>query len=155
MDYKKVIIIIAVFLALAITGFIISLNLSKQPEATIKGKTFKLLVAKSEEDRQIGLSKYHRLPQDTGMIFIFDKPAIYSFWMKNMNFPIDILYINGDRIVTIYKNQKPESSGNPPVLNPKEEVDKVLEINAGLSDKYKIQEGDKVDFKNLDENSGN
>lgn len=150
MDYKKIIFIIIVFLALALTGLIISLNFKKSPTAKIEGKTFKLLVAKSEEDKQVGLSKYHRLPENTGMIFLFDKPGFYSFWMKNMNFPIDILYINGDRIVTIYKNQKPAESGNPPVLNPKEESDKVLEINAGLSDRYKIEEGDKVEFKNLE-----
>lgn len=150
MDYKKIIFIIIVFLALALTGLIISLNFKKSPTAKIEGETFKLLVAKSEEDKQVGLSKYHRLPKNTGMIFLFDKPGFYSFWMKNMNFPIDILYINGDKIVTIYKNQKPAESGNPPVLNPKEESDKVLEINAGLSDKYKIEEGDKVEFKNLE-----
>lgn len=150
MDYKKIIIIILIFLGLAVIGFIVSANLNSAPTAKIKGETFKLLVAKSEEDKQVGLSKYHELPQDTAMIFLFDKPNFYSFWMKNMNFPIDILYVNGDRVVTIYKNQKPQKDGNPPVLIPKEEANRVLEINAGLSDKYKFQEGDRVEFKNLE-----
>lgn len=151
MNYKNIILIVVFFLLLAITGFIISYNFSffKNPSVTINDKTFKLLVAKSEEDRQIGLSKHERLEEDHGMIFIFNKPSNYSFWMKGMKFPIDILYIRENKIVTIYKDQKLESSGSPTVLTPKEEADKVLEINAGLSDKYKFKEGDKVKFENL------
>ena len=152
MDYKKIIIIILVFILLAAIGFAVTnlFNFTNSPSATIKDKTFKLLVAKSDEEKQVGLSRHENLPADSGMIFLFDEPNIYSFWMKDMKFPIDILYINGDRIVTIYKNQKPERSGNPPVLTPKEEADKVLEINAGLSDKYKFLEGDKIKFENLE-----
>lgn len=152
MDYKRIIIIVLVFFFLAVLGFIISsnfINFSSVPTATIKNKTFKLLVARSEEDKQIGLSKHESLPEDSGMIFLFDKPSLYSFWMKDMKFAIDIIYIRGDRIVTIYENQKPTKDGTPPILTPSEPADKVLEINAGLSKKYNIKKGDKVIFKNL------
>lgn len=134
---------------LTVFGILQAGVLFKTPTAKIHDKTFKLSVAKNEEEKQIGLSKHEELEEDQGMVFVFDKLSNYSFWMKDMKFPIDILYIRGDKIVTIYKDQKPEDSGNPPVLTPKEEADKVLEINAGLSDKYKFTEGDKVVFQNL------
>lgn len=147
MDYKKIIFILLVFFVLIVIGLLQGgLSIFKNPTAKINNQTFKLEVAKTEEEKQIGLSKHKKLSEDKGMIFIFDKPSYYSFWMKDMKFPIDILYINGDRIVTIYESQQ---VGSPIVVSPSEPSDKVLEIKAGLAKKYKIKLGDKVTFKNL------
>ncbi len=151
MDYKKIILITVVFLALALVGLLISSNFLKGPTVTIKDKTFNLLVAKSENDRQIGLSKHKRLPQDSGMVFLFDRPDLYTFWMKDMKFPIDIIFIRGNKIVTIYPDLEPPkpNDNNLPVLSPKTRSDKVLEINAGLSKKYNFKNGDEVKISNL------
>ena len=140
MDYKNIIIIGLVLLMLTVFGLLQALNFSffKAPTAKINDKTFKLDVAKTDEKKQIGLSKFKSLPQDRGMIFLFDKPSLYSFWMKDMKFAIDIIYIRGDRVVTIYEDQKPTKDGTPGILTPSEPADKVLEINAGLSQKYNI-----------------
>lgn len=126
-------------------------SLLKQPFVTIKNHKFKLYVARDPKDYQIGLSKYNNLPQDYGMLFPFDKPDYYSFWMKEMKFPIDIIYIRDNQIVTILKNiptpkTKEESI---PIYKPSQPADNVLEINAGLSEKYNLKEGDKISLNNI------
>src|SRR3989344_6103570 len=91
----------------------------------IGGHSFKVVAATSQQEREIGLSKTKSLSGDQGMIFLFEKPDYYSFWMKNMKFPIDIIYINKDTIVTIHKNAEPPVNqiDSPTVYNPTEPSD--------------------------------
>ncbi len=122
----------------------------KSPKALINNHTFELRVADSQKEREIGLSETKSLPQNQGMIFIFEKSDYHSFWMKNMKFPIDIIYINNDKIVTIKDNvQLLKKDENPIVYAPTEPSDKVLEISAGLARAYKFKKGDKVKYENL------
>lgn len=146
---RNIIIGIAVLLivAMAIWAWQISV---KSPTARINNRTFKLYVAKSDKDKQIGLSKYNKIESNQGMIFQFGNDNYYPFWMKKMKFPIDIIYLNDGRIVTIYKNVPiPKNNSNPPVYNSAVPADTVLEINAGISDKYSFKEGDSVNFSNI------
>ncbi|MDP3941244.1 MAG: DUF192 domain-containing protein [bacterium] len=111
----------------------------------IKDKTFKLLVAKTEKEKETGLSGKKSLAQDTGMLFPYEQKATPTFWMRGMQFPIDIIFINDGKIVTLYKNAKPPSSDqNLSLYRPTQPIDNVLEINAGLSEKYGFNEGDAV-----------
>lgn len=143
---KLLLILIPILILLIIGAFFYNFYQFSRPTVEINGQKFNLLVAKTDKDKQIGLSKYKNLPQDKGMIFIFDKPGSYPFWMKDMKFPIDILFIKQNTIVTSYKNVP---INNLTIYTPTESVDKVLEINAGLSDKYNISAGNTVKFKNL------
>ena len=145
--------ILAVFLVLAI--FLIGLGVwqsfKKSPTAKINNYAFKLYIAKTPKDKEIGLSKYKNLAKDTGMLFSFDKPDYYSFWMKQMKFPIDIIFIKDGKIVTIYKNVTPPKKTTDELLiyKPQEPSSMVLEINTGRCDKYKLKEGDKVNLNNI------
>jgi len=152
---KLLFILIPILILLILGAFFYSLYQISHPTAEIKGHKFNLLVAKSDKDKQIGLSKYNNLAQDKGMVFVFEKPGIYPFWMKDMKFPIDIIFIretlnpsgiSQNKIVTIYKNLP---INNLTIYSPTQEADKVLEINANLSDKYGFNLGDTVTFKNL------
>src|SRR3989344_6137269 len=110
---------------------------------TINGHKLELTVADSQEEKEIGLSETNSLPQEKGMIFLFEKPGLYSFWMKNMKFPIDIIYINNDQIVTIQNNVQPvKEQESPTVYTSTEPADKVLEIQAGLAKTYGFKKGD-------------
>lgn len=124
---------------------------SQTPQATIKNQTFSLLLAKDPKTTQVGLSEKTSLPQNQGMLFIFERPDRYAFWMKNMKFPLDIIYINNNKIVTIIEDAQPPKNPeeNPPIFTPDESADKVLEINAGLSKKFGFEKGDEVKFQNL------
>ncbi|MDX1536041.1 MAG: DUF192 domain-containing protein, partial [Candidatus Spechtbacterales bacterium] len=67
-------------------------------------------LAEKPEDKAKGLSGRSSLAEEHGMLFVFNRPGTYSFWMKEMNFPIDIIWIGEDmRVVDITKNAKPES----------------------------------------------
>ena len=146
---KKIAIGIAILLiaAMAIWAWQISV---KSPTVKINNRTFKLFVAKTDKDRQIGLSKYKKIDSTQGMVFSFSKASYYPFWMKEMKFSIDIIYIKDGKIVTIYKNvPTPKDNSNPPVYNSTAPADTVLEVNAGLSQKYNFKEGDKVNFSNI------
>ncbi|MEX2013076.1 MAG: DUF192 domain-containing protein [Candidatus Levyibacteriota bacterium] len=119
--------------------------------ATINDHKFKLDVASTDIEKENGLSNKTDLPADQGMLFIFDKPDYYSFWMKNMKFPIDIIFIRDGTVVTIYNDVAPPapSEQNPLIYQPKSPADMVLEINAGLSSKYGFKEGDKIKLGNI------
>jgi len=126
------------------------------PDAYAK-KYFKLKVgkysfsgktARNEHEREVGLGETKKLDKFKGMLFLFDKPAKYRFWMKGMVFPIDILWIRNDTIVHIEKNvplrNKDESL---PTYAPNVPADKVFEVNAGICEELDIKEGQKVEIK--------
>jgi hypothetical protein len=128
-----------------------ALRTSSQAQANINGQTIHLLIAKSETDQHKGLSDRASLPQDTGMLFIFSRPDYYLFWMRHMKFPLDIIYINNNKIVTILNNVKnpPYSMENPPLLRPLAPANKVLELNAGSAKKYNVKVGDTIQISNI------
>lgn len=125
--------------------------LTKKATAKINNHTFNLLIAKSAEEKEIGLSNKTSLGENEGMLFPFEKEDYYAFWMKEMRFPIDILYIRDNKIITLYQDVQPPKTQqeNTPILHPEEPADAVLEINAGLSKKYGIKKGDSVTIEGL------
>lgn len=124
--------------------------LTKTPIVKIKNHKFKLYIAKTSQEKQIGLSQKKSIPQEYGMLFPFEKPDYHAFWMKNMQFPIDIIYIKNNKIVDIFSSVHPpaKSSENIEIIKPSEPSDTVLEINQGLSKKYSFQKGDPVIIEN-------
>ena len=85
------------------------------------------------------------------MLFIFDKKGKYSFWMKDTQIPLDIIYINDEKIVHIVKNATPQKGNNTnlPIYTPPADANYVLEVNGGQSDKYKFANGDTVKFNGI------
>ncbi|MBI2034893.1 MAG: DUF192 domain-containing protein [Candidatus Levybacteria bacterium] len=118
--------------------------LNKESTVTINNKVFKVEVAKDQTTRAKGLSGRESLMEEKAMLFLFEKPDYYSFWMKNMQFPLDIIFISKDKIVTVVNNVQPLKEGQDNTILPTEPIDKVLEINAGLAQKYNLKKGDKV-----------
>ena len=122
------------------------------PTATIRNHTFILELAQTPQEKAKGLASRTKLSENKGMLFLFQNAGMYTFWMKDTLIPLDMIFINDKRIVTIHKNVKPQpnTADNQLQLYPsKEPVNYVLEINAGLSDKYGFKEGDVVTYENL------
>jgi uncharacterized membrane protein (UPF0127 family) len=104
-------------------------------------------IADTNSERQLGLSGSVLLPSNQGKLFIFDTPSKPGFWMKDMNYGLDLIWLNQDlRIVDITKNVYPESY--PEVFYPKKEVLYVLEVNAGFSEKNDLNENQLLTFLN-------
>jgi uncharacterized protein len=114
--------------------------------ATINGYRFKIEVLTDPEAQSLGMSDKPELEKDRGMLFQFPKKEVRYFWMKNMNFPLDIVWINDDEIVKISKNLPAEDGTPENIYGSDQIVNNVLEINAKLSDEYNFRIGDKVIF---------
>jgi uncharacterized membrane protein (UPF0127 family) len=110
---------------------------------TIDGKAIKVEVAKTFEERERGLSGRAQLRDDIGMLFIFENPGIYGFWMKNMSFPIDIIWVGPDyKVVDVSARVSPSTF--PKTFFPKEPVQYVLEVVSGWADINKVSVGKEV-----------
>jgi hypothetical protein len=104
-------------------------------------------LAITKEAQEIGLAGHKRLDKNEGMLFVFPKKDFYGFWMKGMGFPIDIIWINDDKVVWIEHAVSPQAGltdGELSVYYPPELADNVLEINAGESERMNLKEGDGV-----------
>lgn len=99
--------------------------------------------AQTDRERAIGLSGREKIENDQGMLFVYDRPAYYSFWMKGMKFDIDFIWINNKRIVDVTENVS--HLDQQKIYLPREPVDRVLEVKAGFTRKYGIRIGDKVE----------
>lgn len=143
---KKLIILVILVSVIFTLLILLKIQPGIRPSVIINNKAFYVDIAKSDNQKSLGLSIYNSMPEDKGMIFPFERAGIYSFWMKGMKFPIDIIYINNNRVVEIFPELPfpKDSTQNPAIVTPKEKANFVLEINAGLSKKYNFKKGDLV-----------
>ena len=110
------------------------------PTLFINNETIHLEVAGTPALRQLGLSGHAPLAPDQGMIFIFPQPAHDGFWMKDMLFSLDMIWLDANyKVITIKKNATPESF--PAVFYPSAPASFVLELPAGFADAHKISVG--------------
>lgn len=122
-------------------------SLFKQDRARIqiKDKEFKTIVANTFKKRTLGLSGRAKLKEDEAMIFVFDKPGFESFWMKDMTFSLDMIWIYYDTIVDIKEKLPiPKNPKNLDIYAPSSRANLVLEILSGVSSKYNFKIGDKI-----------
>ena len=121
---------------------------AKYNELTINETKLKVEIADTPEKRSKGLGGRESLAQDQGMLFIFQKADKHSFWMKGLKFPLDFIWIKGDSVVDIIINAQPPTSNQREedllIYLSEEEVDKVLEVNAGVAERLKIKAGDTI-----------
>ena len=117
----------------------------EQKIVTIGSTPLSVEIADNDIERAKGLSGRKSLDNDAGMLFIFDHAEQYSFWMPDMYFPIDIIWINDGVIVGIEKNvSNIFDSENPGYYYPPVAVNTVLEVNAMFTEINNIKVGDKI-----------
>ncbi len=114
----------------------------------IAGQNIKVDLAVTEKTRAQGLSGRKELKENEGMLFFFNRSGNYPFWMKDMNFPIDIIWINKNKeVIYIKKDARPELY--PEIYRPEkndQNAKYILEIVSGFSDKNNLKIGDKIEF---------
>jgi uncharacterized protein len=102
-------------------------------------------VVSTKSARAQGLSGRGKMKDSEGMLFIFEQPGKYGFWMKDMNFPLDIIWINQNGVVVwMERGATPESY--PKAFINQADASYVLEINAGLAKTFGLYLGSKVKF---------
>lgn len=136
------------FLALNRYRSIISpLNGYKTTKVKIKNESFTLFIADSEEKRNKGLSQLSKIKDTEGMLFTFSKLDYYFFWMKDMQFPLDFIFVNRNTVVSVLNNIEPGTY--PQAFSSPYLFDKAIELSAGQVKDLNLQPGETISFKSL------
>ena len=121
-------------------------NTAEQAQVEAAGKIFQVEVVSAKEKRTLGLSGRTQLADNQGMLFVFERDAKHSFWMKNMNFSLDIAWIDKfGSVVHVARKVSPESW--PKSFVPEKAARYVLEVRAGQL--ASLVSGDRVRFKGV------
>lgn len=116
---------------------------SQQMSVTIASTTISVDVFDSAAERRQGLSGRRELAQTRGAFFVFPESSRHGFWMREMNFALDIIWLDQDaRVVHIAERVSPESF--PKTFRPDEPARYVLEVNAGLASELELEEGESI-----------
>ncbi len=131
--------------ALMITSYLLY---SFLPDRTfvINNEHIDVVLADTPSERTKGLGGRESLPQNQGMLFAFEVPSEYCFWMQDMKFPLDIVWLDSGKTVIHVEENVPEDS-YPKTYCPDQKAKYVLEVNAGQAMALGIREGDKAQFK--------
>lgn len=102
-------------------------------------------IAESDYETQTGLMYRKGMANNQGMLFVFENESRKSFYMKNTEFPLDIIYINNQmKIVNVHRDAQPFSQVSLPSEAPAKYV---LEVNAGMVKQWRLLPGDIISFQ--------
>lgn len=148
MKIKPFLLIVVLLLIIAVAGLMLmrsqplnplDLDDDQKVSVTIGNDKIQATAAVSDQRRERGLSGIEKLDTDQGMLFVFDQPDRWSFWMKDTLIPLDVVWIFDNKIVDI---QSMTVEGNPsePTRNylPKTDADLALEVVAGTAKNWQI-----------------
>ena len=112
---------------------------------SISGQEVVVDIADDFTEREKGLMGREYLGEKRGMFFIHEKEEKVNYWMKGMNIPIDIIYIDKNFLITdVYKSVPPCKNETCKLYSSSVEIKYVLELQAGFCEKYKIEIGDQI-----------
>ena len=125
----------------------------KTKEIKVGRITLNIEVANTPDARKMGLSGRDGLNDKNGMLFVFEKGSFPTFWMKDMKFPLDFIWIKNGKITKIEKNVPAPAPGVPDrqlnFYHPDYPIDYVLEVNGGFSDKNSLKADDSIDLSGI------
>lgn len=121
------------------------------PQVRIGSLSIPVEVARTTAELQKGLSGKLSLDPEKGMLFVFSKPQILTFWMPDMHFRIDMIWISSDKkILGVTANVSNEfDPAKPKYYHPPSPAQYVLEVNAGFAAGNRISAGDSVAFAGI------
>jgi len=120
-------------------------------EAVFPDKTVVALeVARTEPERSRGLMFRTSMPEQAGMIFLFERPGVYPFWMKNTLIPLDMFWTDTTgKVVWIAESVPPCQADPCPEYPPRAVASYVIETNAGFAQRHGVKVGDVVTLNKL------
>ena len=120
---------------------------STEPGVVLRGERFSVEIADTPDAQRLGLMFRESMPDDRGMLFIFDGEAQRGFWMKNTKISLDILYFDADRkLVYLHEDVPPCTTPECPSYASHHPSKYVLELNAGVSKRLGVQRGDVMEI---------
>jgi len=156
-SYRAIVILFVMFF---MAGVVRAEDISPAPEAQAEsaGKTepkqvcfnsqcYQVEIADTCITRAKGLQYRETLPEDRGMLFVFQSIGPRGFWMKDTPIPLDIIWLDDDKRVLAIEQNAPPCIRNPcPIYKPEVPTRFVLEVNAGQVEKLSLQLGDRLTF---------
>ncbi len=142
--FKYKLLVPIIFLILIALALVVSNQKVSRSQLKIGSKVISIEIVDNELAREKGLSGRASLAENSGMLFKFPKPIIGRFWMKDMRFSIDIIWIHNGKVVGIEKNAPIPADATIATFSSPELIDQVLEVNGGFCDKNNLKIGDKV-----------
>lgn len=115
--------------------------------ANIAGETIELEVAQTPQQQATGLMFREQLEDDRGMLFPFENERTARFWMKNVPISLDMIFLNGDRVVGVAMDVPPCETEPCPVYGPEALVDGVIELRGGRAEELGVGVGDRIEIK--------
>lgn len=113
-------------------------------ELIVGGTKLQVEIADSAVEIEQGLSTREKLGKNEGMYFVLSKKQIVEFWMKEMRFPLDIIWIAEGKIVGFVENAPIPSGNTIPTFTSPQPITHVLEVNAGFVKQRSIKKGDEI-----------
>lgn len=111
-----------------------------KPRVFLGGQEIVVDIADTPASQEHGLSGHEALGESEGMLFIFPAPTAQGFWMKDMRFPIDIIYFDQNhRVVDVWEGASPSSY--PKIFTPSVPAQFVLEVQAGFFAEHHLKVG--------------
>lgn len=121
---------------------------TQKSQLKIDDTTLTVEVADTPQTRNQGLSGRDSLSPNSGMLFVFPDTKKDQFWMKDMKFPLDFIFIRSGKIVDLIQNVPVPAPNQPdsslPIYEPVEPIDMMLEVNAGFVRDHNIKVGDTI-----------
>lgn len=105
---------------------------------------FEVEVARTDEEKEVGLMGRESLPEDRGMAFVFFQPTSGGFWMKDTLIPLSIAFVGSDGIIQEIMDMEPCVVESCPIYTPAEPYALALEVNKGAFDNAGVDAGDRV-----------
>ena len=119
--------------------------------ANISGATIQLEVAQTPQQQATGLMFRESLADNRGMLFPFPSERTARFWMKNVPISLDMIFLNGDRVVGLATDVPPCTAEPCPVYGPEALVDKVIELRGGRAKELDVRIGDAIEIQSLNQ----
>jgi uncharacterized protein len=111
------------------------------------GAVYRLELARTPEEQQMGLMFRESLPENAGMIFLFNDGGVHQFWMKNTMIPLDMIWLDpGGKVLFVSANTPPCKADPCPSYGPATPAATVLEVAGGMAKKEKIEVGSVLKF---------
>ena len=140
-------VILLALIPIVFGAYFITQNKLDKKDLMIGGQQLKVEIVDRAKTREKGLSGRQNLDQNQGMLFIFQAYSRHVFWMKDMNFPLDMIWLRDGEVIGFEQNLPPGGPGPKISYRPSEDINQVLEVPARFVAQNNIKIGDRAIIK--------